>query len=129
MKSIIESYVGIWIILIFTLISTAFLNIHLNVIQARRITNEIKTEVQATNGAGVPIDTNTYKYDSSEDNLSFDDGSLYCYNYTIERCTITDKREEGQTYIYNDVYKINLNYHYIVPLFGEQIYPVTTYTY
>lgn len=129
MKSVIESYVGVWIILIFTLLSIAFLNIHLNVMQARRINNEIKTEVQATNGSFVPTNTDIYIYKSSDAGISYENGNFYEYDYTVERCSAVNNKDGGNSFIYNDVYKINLIYRYSVPLFGEQVYPITEYTY
>lgn len=139
MKSVIETYVGIWIILLFTIISSAFLSAHLNVIQARRMCNNLKTYVQATNGSF--ITSNIYQSDSkvedgtdllrksSSSPISFAHGDLYEYNYTIEKMSITDAKSEGESFLYNNVYKIDFNYAYGLPLFGRQIYPMEVYTY
>ena len=140
MKSVVETYVGIWSILLFTILSSAFLSIHLNVIQARRICDNLKTYVQTTNGSFIGTEeysSNSKSEDGSDilrDNapsqpISFSNGSLYEYSYDIERCTISDAKSSGETFLYNDIYKIDFEYTYVVPLFGRQIYPMQIYTY
>ncbi len=141
MKSVIESYVSIWAILLFTVLSTAFLGIHLNTIQARQICNSIKEEVQASNGAAVPAGNTglTGNYDSDLAKLNagksptdtdyVTKNNSYDYSYVIKRVVTTDARGAGETYIYNDIYKLELRYDYLVPIFGKISYPMEVYIY
>lgn len=124
MRSVVDAYVGIWIICIVMLLAMGFTMINLHVSNARHIMSDLKAEVQASNGAMVPADTGIYTQPKQE-------GYGYHYTFQIERQNIlaTDRDMEGNSYIYNNIYKISLNYVYSVPLFGKQVYPLVSYTY
>ena len=132
MRNVIESYAGIWVICILFIIGLAFTCINLNVTQARKIYNDVKSEVQASNGAIVPS-SGRYYYSSATDttNKYSLQGNGYQYEYSIIRKSVgTDNmRSADETYIYNDLYQISLKYEYYVPLFGKQVYPITGYAY
>lgn len=133
MKQVVESYASLFIILILFLLGMAFTSINMNVTQARKIFNDIKSEVQASNGSIVPPsgryyhnstdDSNTYVYKLST--------TGYQYEYSVIRQSVVGNsiQADDETYIYNDLYKISLKYEYFVPLFGRQIYPMTGYAY
>lgn len=133
MRNVIESYAAVWVILILFMIGLAFTCINLNVTQARKIYNDIKAEVQASNGSVVPKDTNRYYYSSATDteNTYSLPANGYQYEYSVIRKSVgTDNmRSADETYIYNDLYQISLKYEYYVPLFGKQVYPITGYAY
>lgn len=124
MRSVVDAYVGVWIICIVMLLAMGFTMINLHVSNARHIMSDLKAEVQASNGAMVPTNTGIYTQPKQE-------GYGYHYTFQIERQNIlaTDRDMEGNSYIYNNIYKISLNYVYSVPLFGKQVYPLVSYTY
>lgn len=135
MRSVVETYAAIIIILMMFLLGMAFTTINLNVTQARKIYNDIKAEVQASNGAIVP-DTDYYYYNSAK--ISEDNNHIYTladsgyqYEFSVTRQSIINNNIESpdETYIYNDLYKISLKYEYYVPLFGKQVYPMTGFAY
>lgn len=133
MKQVIESYAAIFIILILFLMGMAFTNINMNVTQARKIFNDIRAEVQASNGAVVD-DTGRYYYNSTDESNAYTykiSTSGYQYEYSIIRQSIVGNsvQSDDETYIYNDLYKISLKYEYYVPLFGKQVYPMTGFAY
>ena len=133
MKQVIESYAAIFIILILFLMGMAFTNINMNVTQARKIFNDIRAEVQASNGAIVD-DTGRYYYNSTDEANAYTykiSTSGYQYEYSIIRQSIVGNsvQSDDETYIYNDLYKISLKYEYYVPLFGKQVYPMTGFAY
>ena len=148
MKSIVDSYIGLWLIMLFLMLGIAFTTINLNVVQARKMYNDIKSQIQASNGIDVPSN-GTYSYDSNTGETIYNqngtdtkttdsDGKRtlskdgYTYTYTVERKKLTADSNilaDNETWIYNDIYKISLNYEYTVPLFGKQTYPITGYTY
>lgn len=133
MKQVIESYAAIFIILILFLMGMAFTNINMNVTQARKIFNDIRAEVQASNGAIVD-DTGRYYYNSTDESNAYTykiSTSGYQYEYSIIRQSIVGNsvQSDDETYIYNDLYKISLKYEYYVPLFGKQVYPMTGFAY
>lgn len=139
MRQVIEAYALILTIALLSILAVAFTSINLNIVQARRIYNDVRTEVQASNGAIVPTDTNVY------DSRKKPDGTLnhpyltqeflnehhYCFMYTITREPLTPSdhniTQEDETFIYNSIYRINFVYVYIVPLFGRQYYPIVGY--
>jgi len=123
LRSVVDAYVGIWIICLVMLLAMGFTMINLHVSNARRIMSDLKAEVQASNGAMVPM-TGIYTSDRKE-------GYGYHYTFQIERQNIlaTDRELDGNSYIYNNIYKISLNYVYGVPLFGRQGYPIVEFAY
>lgn len=129
MKQVIEAYVGLWIVMFMLMIAIAFTSINLHVSQARRIANSIKSEVQASNGAVVDSEGIDGKLEGTSKQVLATNG--YQFKYTITRQTVVDNSivDAGETYIYNDIYKISLVYEYLVPLFGKQIYPIEMFAY
>lgn len=133
MKQVIESYAAIFIILILFLMGMAFTNINMNVTQARKIFNDIRAEVQASNGSIVDA-SGRYYYNSTDESNAYTyeiSSSGYQYEYSIIRQSIVGNsiQSNDETYIYNDLYKISLKYEYYVPLFGRQVYPMTGFAY
>lgn len=132
MKQVVENYAGVWVICILFVFAMAFTMINLHVVQARKIFNDIKSEVQASNGAIVDS-SDRYYYtshpDTDPDYTLAKDG--FQYEYSVIRQSVTDMNIQNadETYIYNDLYKISLKYEYNVPLFGRQIYPMTGFAY
>jgi hypothetical protein len=106
----------------------------MNVIQARKIYNDIVAETQASNGL-ILGNSDRFYYSSVEQ----DDSTKKCtladngfqYEYSIIRDSTIDenKMAADETYIYNSLYKISLKYEYFVPLFGNQVYPITGFAY
>ena len=133
MKQVIESYSAIFIVLILFLMGMSFTTISMNVTQARKIFNDIRSEVQASNGAIVD-NTDRYYYNSTDSSNAYVyklSTTGYQYEYSIVRQSIVGNsaQSDDETYIYNDLYKISLKYEYYVPLFGRQIYPMTGFAY
>lgn len=129
MKQVIESYSAIFVIMIMFLLGTAFTSINMNVTQARKIYNDIKAEVQASNGSIVNA-SNRYYYNSTSEGNTYKytlENNGYQYEYSVVRQSIQNDsiQSADETYIYNDLYKISLKYEYFVPLFGRQVYPMT----
>lgn len=129
MKQVVESYAALFIVLILFLMGIAFTSINMNVIQARKIFNDIKSEVQASNGSIVDA-SGRYYYNSADESNAYvyslsEDG--YQFEYSIVRQSIVGNsiQSDDETYIYNDLYKVSLKYEYYVPLFGKQVYPMT----
>lgn len=127
MKALIESYIGVWFIMFLMLLALAFTCINMNVAQARKILSDIKAEVQASNGAIVPKDTGVYTSSSSA--TLEDNGYTWDCNITRQSMLIDGAYEDGETFMYNNIYKISFKYEYYVPLFGRQIYPIETFAY
>lgn len=127
MKQVVEAYVGLWIIVFMLMLALAFTSINMHVSQARKLANDIKVEVQASNGTLIPDGENQSKTWESDAKL---ENEGYQFDYTITRQVLNSSGSDpGETYIYNDIYKIQLNYEYIVPLFGRQIYPIVMFAY
>ena len=142
MKAVVESYIGIWIIMFFLMLCMAFTSINLNIGQARNVYNSIRAECKASNGAIISdsdgdglsdyiplaqvLDANTLKYDSESANITISSNG-YKYKYTITRLSLDDgiNRADDETFKYNDIYQIDLVYEYSVPLFGRQVYPIS----
>ena len=148
MKSIIDSYIGLWVIMLFVTLCIAFTSINMNVVQARKMYNDIKSQVQASNGEILKYNPATGAPKTSSDDPStttvwskgtFPVGDArrrtiedngYQYKYRISRVEMhSDQYADNETWIYNDLYKIEFVYYYGVPLFGLQVYPITGYTY
>lgn len=134
MKSVVDAYIGLWLIMVFLVLCIAFTSINLNVIQARKMYNDIKAQVQAANGAFVG--ESGYEYDSTTAPQANDvrtlaaNGYQYKYRVTRQQLSASDiKQADNETWIYNDIYKIDFKYRYGVPLFGVQEYPIVGYTY
>lgn len=137
MKSLIEAYVGIWIIILLLYLCLAFTSINMNVVQARNILSDIKANVSASNGSIVDTEKNTYTYDSASKDITLKNNG-YTFTYTVTRLSlyidsegnnIYNNATEESTFVYNDLYKVELNYEYTVPLFGKQTYPLTALVY
>ena len=124
MKEVIESYVGMLVICIIFLLAIAFTSINMHTIRARKIYNDICAEVQASNGAVVPKDTNEFVYGDNTINVN---GTGYDFKYRIKRISATgtnNKNKHNETFMYNDLYEVYLVYVYNTPLFGMQYYPI-----
>lgn len=124
MREIIESYVGMLVICIIFLLTIAFTSINMHTIRARKIYNDICAEVQASNGAVVPSDTNEFVYGDNNIDLM---RAGYDFKYRVRRISATgtnNKSEHNETFMYNDLYEVYLVYVYNVPLFGMQYYPM-----
>lgn len=129
MRSVIEAYIGIWSVLFLLLIATAFTSINMNVKNAVNMYDDLKEQVEASNGAFINS-SDLYSYDSNSSGLATLDNNGYKYNYSIQRLRVTDENitDSDETYIYNNIYKITFNYTYVVPLFGRQEYPIVGFT-
>ena len=131
MRQVIESYALILTIALLSILAVAFTSINLNIVQARRIYNDVRAEVQASNGAIVPTDTNVYQSKSEYIENTFLNDHHYGFTYTISRDSLTPSdhniTQEDETFIYNSIYRINFVYVYSVPLFGKQYYPIVGY--
>ena len=133
MRQVIEAYALILTIALLSILAVAFTSINLNIVQARRIYNDVRTEVQASNGAIVPTDTNVYNSTTNHPYLTQDflNEHHYGFMYTINRESLTPSNhnitQEDETFIYNSIYRINFVYVYSVPLFGRQYYPIVGY--
>jgi hypothetical protein len=94
-----------------------------------------KEEVSASNGEIVG-DSNKYTYDSSSKGITMSNNG-YAFTCTITRLSlyndgttdIYDDATADSTFVYNNLYKVELNYEYVVPLFGKQVYPISTLCY
>ena len=128
MRQVIEAYALILTVALLSILAIAFTSINLNIVQARRIYNDVRAEVQASNGAIVPV-SGKYTCDESFLKPTFTDTHHYGFTYTITREQLTDHgiADEDETFIYNSIYKINFIYVYSVPIFGAQYYPITGY--
>lgn len=147
MRNVIECYVGIWILLVLFMVAIAFTSVNMHVIQARKIFNDLRAEVQASNGSFLN-DSNYYYYDSKDGKFYRQQGATdagestgnklitistdgYEFEYSVIRLSAEEqaKASADNTYMYNNLYKISLRYVYTVPLFGTQVYPMTGYAY
>lgn len=110
----------------------AFTMINMHVIQARRIFNNIKTEVAASNGAFVPATPNgRFEYDSNAvEGVNIHDNG-YQFQFYVERRELLDSNigADDQTFIYNSMYEVKMSYAYSVPFFGMQIYAQNGFVY
>ena len=129
-------YVGIWVIMILLYLCLAFTSINMNVVQARNLLSNIKSEVSASNGAilGNNIE---YTFKSKDKGITIKDNG-YSFEYKITKQSlyngvdgqpVYDDATKDSTFIYNNMYKIELKYRYTVPLFGIQVYPISTLAY
>lgn len=135
MKNIIEGYIGIWVILILLYLCLAFTSINMNVVQARNIINTYKVEVSSSNGE-IVNSTNKYVFDSASKGITLANNG-YAYKCEITRLSLykdgdtdiyTDATKDS-TFVYNNMYKVQLYYTYTVPLFGKQVYPISILCY
>lgn len=135
MKNIIEGYIGIWVILIILYLCLAFTSINMNVVQARNLINTYKAEISASNG-DIVDSSNTYTFHSSDNGITIENNG-YSYDCEIVRLSlyndgvndIYDDATADSTFVYNNLYKIQLTYTYTVPLLGKQVYPISTLCY
>lgn len=135
MKNIIEGYIGIWIVLILLYLCLAFTSINMNVVQARNLLDTYKNEISASNG-DIVGSSNKYVFDSDSKNITLSNNG-YEYDVTITRLSlyndgthdIYNDATKDSTFVYNNLYKVQLNYTYAVPLFGKQVYPISTLCY
>lgn len=129
MKQVVEAYAGLWVIMILLMLAIAFTSINMNTAQARKIVADIKAEVQASNGTIVP-ETNMLEGESAGGADGIKQNG-YAYKYQIDRQSLISEglNDSSETYIYNSIYKIRLEYEYVVPLFGRQIYPLEVFAY
>lgn len=130
MRSIIEAYVGVWSILLLIWIAIAFTGINMNVAQARKTYNDICAELQACN---CDFTSFSAKHGGSVDSngnytSNIYKGTGYKYQFTVEFADVDRKYSaNNETFIYNDLYKIKMNYDYGVALFGTFSYPQVGY--
>lgn len=126
MKQVVEVYVGIWVIVFMFLFAMAFTSINLNVSQARKVMSDIKAEIQASNGS--ILGGKGFYHGESANTLQ---NSGYYFEYLIQEQDIASNADSlaSETYIYNKIYKIRLEYEYWVPLFGKQLYPIESFAY
>ncbi len=146
MKSIVDAYIGLWIIMVFLMICVGFTSINLNIGQCRKMYNDIKAQVQAANGSMIDTTTNVYIVDSTnsldpsttgvvllpDESVRTIKKNWYAYRYKITRKQLSSsnlKQADNETWIYNDIYRIEFYYWYGVPLFGTQEYKIVGYTY
>lgn len=139
MKTIIEIYVGIWVIMLVFMLAISFTSVNAHVSQARRVFNDIKAEVQASNGAvlstqsgGTQADSagNEFVWDFETNKCTFkEDGFEFAYIISRQEYVKNSITEYDETFIYNDLYKVTLIYVYKVPFFGYQVYPITGFVY
>jgi hypothetical protein len=137
LKNIIEGYIGIWIVMLLLYLCLAFTTINMNVVQAKNILNDVKAQVSASNGSIVDSSTNEYSYKSSDNSITLKNNG-YSFEYKITRQSlykdasgndVYDDATRDNTFQYNNLYKIELKYRYVVPIFGTQVYPITTLVY
>lgn len=124
MRNIIEGYVIILLLWLLVLLSVAFTTINMDVTAAKKIHNNIISEIENTDGA--ILNDNKFVYDE-ENNLyiyeSKASNNAYTYTVTVAKEDIgSEVIQTGQTVIYNTVYKVNMYFDYYVPLFGKQNY-------
>lgn len=139
MRTIVETYVGIWVIMLIFMLAIAFTSVNAHVSQARRVFNDIKAEVQASNGAVLSPSTggtkvgasgNEYVWDFATNKCTFkEDGFEFAYIISRQQYKKNSITEYDETFIYNDLYKVTLIYVYKVPFFGYQVYPITGFVY
>ena len=151
MKSLISGYMSLLLLILNYGVSLAFVSINLNVSEAVKLYSEYNNLVQETDGAIITTliterDSNIQEIDSGKSWLITFNCSVSVNNengqvkYSVVK---TDKTKSnyyyvvinketdnesdsrfGQTFIYNNVYSINLVYYYTVNLIGEQHYSV-----
>lgn len=126
MKQVVEGYIVVMGTALMIMLAIAFTGINIHVSQARRIYSDIKAEIQASNGAYIE---ESGLYTRTSNTTLADDG--FSFNYKVTRESISNGyiTSNAETYIYNDIYRIELEYVYAVPIFGRQIYPITGYAY
>ena len=110
----------------------AFTMINMHVIQARRIFNNVKVEVAASNGAFVPARAGgRFTYDSNAiEGINIRDNG-YQFQFYVERKELVDSNigDDDQTFIYNSMYEVKMSYAYSVPFFGMQVYSQNGFVY
>lgn len=134
MKQVIETYAAVWVIMLLFMLALAFTTINMNVIQARKIYNDIVAETQASNGLNVDNSDRLYYSSTAQTDPLLNctlasDGFQYEYSVIRQSFVDENKTADNETYIYNSLYKVSLKYEYYVPLFGKQVYPITGFAY
>lgn len=83
--------------------------------------DEKKINVEHTNAK-----QNSIKYDNKEVTLDRNSDSKQPVHYylIVTKTTDTESNRQGQTFIYNNIYKVQLVYTYDVMLFGRQTYKI-----
>lgn len=130
MRNIIDGYVGILVIMLLVTLCLAFTTINLDITAAKKIYNDVVSEIENTDGA--ILDTDKYSYNNDNDTYTYTkkaENNAYVYTITVKREDIgSEITDTGQTFIYNSIYKVNMKYQYFVPLFGRQTYVTGGYT-
>lgn len=129
MRQTVEMYIGFFMLLLIMILAMAFTTINIHVSHARTLYNSVKAQVQASNGAMVDS-SNEFTADFVKNGCTFrDDG--FEVAYIVKRVSnSSDSAEQyNQTWIYNDIYRVDLFYVYNVPFFGRQVYPISGYVY
>lgn len=135
----------IWSFMLLILTCISFTMINLNVITARQMYSTVKADLQASDGSWLndSPDADGYNYHryagwtngnlkgSADTMKNFLDHHGYSWQYAIKRLTNVDDdvQDSNETYIYHDLYKLDMTYSYTVPLFGRQVYPLSGYVY
>lgn len=129
MKNMIEGYVIIIAIWLMVLLSISFTGINLNVTAAKKIHNNVISEIQNTDGA--ILKSNKFVYDHITGIYTMKqtaENNAYVYTITVEKEDIgSEITDNGQTFIYNSIYKVNMTYEYYIPLFGKETYVTGRY--
>lgn len=129
MRQSIEIYIGFMMLMLIMILLMAFTTINMHVSHARTLYNSVKAQVQASNGAIVPS-SGEYSADFRKNGCTFkDDGFEVAYIVKRISSSSDSADQYNQTWIYNDVYRLDLFYVYNVPFFGCQVYPITGYVY
>lgn len=124
MRNIIEGYVIILLLWTLVLLSISFTTINLDVTAAKKIHNNIISEIENTDGA--ILNSDKFVYDNSTGLYTYEnkaENNAYSYIITIAKEDIgSEVIQTGQTVIYNTIYKVNMYFDYYVPFFGKQSY-------
>lgn len=124
MRSLIEGYVAIMVIMLLVVLAMSFTTINMDVTAAKKIYNDVINEIQNTDGA--ILKGTKYTYDENTGLYTYErvaSNNAYKYYITVEKEDIgSEITNTGQTFIYNSIYKVNMTYVYYVPLFGKQTY-------
>ena len=100
MRQVIETYALIWFLMIMFLLGTAFTQINMHTSQARKIYNDIRSEVQASNGS--IVDTTDRLYKSTSDNGYSLTSNGFEYEYSPSNAIEAEERlKETKSEIYD----------------------------
>lgn len=132
MRQTVEMYIAFLMLILFMTLAMAFTSINLHVSHARSLFNSVKANIQASNGNFADLQSNDIYSVSFKDNGYKFSEDKFEVAYTVERVYNTSNEVVGdfhETWIYNDVYELNMVYVYNIPIFGLQVYPISGYVY